>query len=118
MDNSNIQPVTKTYMWVNTLNNEFPPDFISSRNKRYIIVEQCKATYNDKLIGDVVMHADFIERDHYLDYACCFVNEQPNKDTAKYSYMGYKKDFHLWFTDMRMNKVNVDCFMLRLLLIY
>ena len=112
------QPTTKTYYWTNQLDNEFPPDFMASKNKRFIVVEQCKALYSGKLIGDIVLHADFIERDHYLDYACCFVNEQPNRDTAKYEYKGYRKNFKLWFTDMKMNTINVDCFMLRLLLIY
>ena len=109
---------TKTYYWTDKIDNEFPPDFIASKNKRYIIVEQVKALYNNKLIGDVLLHADFIERDHYLDYACCFVNEQPNKDTAKYEYKGYRKNFKLWFSDMKGNKVDVDAFILRLLLIY
>ena len=110
--------MTKTYFWTNTLENEFPPDFMASQNTRYIVVEQCKALYSGKLIGDIVLHADFIERDHYLDYACCFVNEQPNRDTAKYEYKGYRKNFKLWFTDMKQNAIDVDCFMLRLLLIY
>ena len=113
-----MNAVTKTYYWTDKIDNEFPPDFITSKNKRYIIVEQVKALYNNKLIGDVLLHADFIERDHYLDYACCFVNEQPNKDTAKYEYKGYKKNFRLWFSDMKGNKVDVDAFILRLLLIY
>ena len=110
--------ITKTYYWTNTKENSFPPDFIASKNERYIVVEQCKALYNQKLIGDIILHADFIERDHYMDYACCFVNEQPNRDTAKYEYLGYKSKFNLWFTDMAGNKIDVDCFMLRLLLIY
>lgn len=110
--------ITKTYYWTDKVDNEFPPDFVASKNKRYIIVEQVKALYNNKLIGDVLLHADFIERDHYLDYACCFVNEQPNKDTAKYEYKGYRKGFTLWFSDMKGNKVDVDAFILRLLLIY
>ena len=116
---------TKTYLWTNTYNTPFPPEFVSSKNKRYIIIEQCKAIYNDTLIGDVIMHADFIERDHFCDYSACFVNEEPNKDTAKYDkdtakyeYVGYKNNFNIWFTDMDLNKVDVDKFMLRLLLIY
>ena len=109
---------TKTYLWTNTLQTDFPSEFVGSKNKRYIIIEQCKAIYNNTLIGDVIMHADFIERDHYCDYSACFVNEQPNKDTAKYEYNGYKKQFNIWFTDMALNEVSVDKFMLRLLLIY
>ena len=110
--------MTKTYLWTNTYQTAFPPEFVGSKNHRYIIVEQCKALYSDKLIGDIVMHADFIERDHFLDYACCFVNEQPNKDTAKYEYVGNKKQFNIWFTDMKMNPIKVDSFALRLLLVY
>ena len=112
------KPIVKTYYWTNELDNEFPPEFMSSTNKRYIVVEQVKALFNDTLIGDVLMHASFIERDAYLDHACCFVNELPNKDTAKYEYTGYRKDFKLWFTDMKMNAVSVDCFVVRMLLIY
>ena len=103
---------TKTYLWTNTIQTDFPPEFVGSRNQRYIVIEQCKAIYNDTLI------ADFIERDHYFDYAACFVNEQPNRDTAKYEYNGYRKQFNVWFTDMDLNEVSVDKFMLRLLLIY
>jgi hypothetical protein len=112
--------ISKTYFWTNELNNQFPPEFIASKNQKYIVVEQCKATYKDTLIGDVIMHADFIQRDHYMDYACCFVNEQPNRDTAKYEYknVGNKNTFKIWFTDLYGNDISVDAFALRLLLIY
>ena len=113
-----VNNVTKTYYWTNTQHNEFTPEFVASKNKKYIIVEQCKATYNDVLIGDVIMHADFIQRDHYLDYSCCFVNEEPNRNTAKYEFTGFKKDFNIWFTDMKQNRVDINEFTLRLLLIY
>ena len=113
-----MNAVTKTYYWTDKIDNEFPPDFIASKNKRYIIVEQVKALYNNKLIGDVLLHADFIERDHYLDYACCFVNEQPNKDTAKYEYNSNIARFELWFTDLHGEPVDMDAFVFRSLLIY
>ena len=110
--------MTKTYYWTNETSNKFPPEFLASKNKRFIIVEQCKAVYENKLIGDVILHADFIKRDHYLDYACCFVNEIPNKDTAKYEYLSNDTTFNVWFTDLKGEKINIDSFVLRLLLIY
>jgi hypothetical protein len=112
--------ISKTYFWTNQLNNTFPPEFIASMKQKYIVVEQCKATYKDTLVGDVIMHADFIQRDHYMDYACCFVNEQPNRDTAKYEFKnaGNKNSFNIWFTDLYGNNIEVDAFALRLLLIY
>ena len=110
----------KTYFWVNQYENTFPPEFIASKNPKFIVVEECKAKYKDALVGDVILHADFILRDHYLDYACCFINEEANRDTAKYEYNSYKPTFKLWFTDLLGNNVNenIDAFVLRMLLIY
>ena len=113
-----MNKVSKTYYWTNEKVNKFPPEFLASKNQRFIIVEQCKAVYADKLVGDVLMHADFIKRDHYMDYACCFINEIPNKDTAKYEYNSTDTTFRLWFTDLKNNEIEVDSFVLRLLLIY
>ena len=73
----------------------------------------------DALVGDVLLHADFIHRDHYLDYACCFVNEEANKDTAKYELDSQlHKTFKLWFTDLHNDIVEMDAFVFRSLLIY
>lgn len=110
--------ITKTYFWTNEVNNKFPPEFIASRNKKEIVVEQCKATYKGTPVLNVIMHADFIMRDGYMDRACCFVNEEANRKTAKYEYLSYKQDFKLWFTDFKLNPVEVDEFALRLLLVY
>lgn len=114
----NNNAITKTYYWTNKLNNEFPPEFIGSKNKKFIVVEQCKAVVKDVLVGDVIMHADFIQRDHYMDYSCCFVNEEANRNTAKYEFTGYNKNFRIWFTDLALNPVDVETFMVRLLLIF
>ena len=124
---------TKTYFWVSKessrehANGEtdskkftfsFPPEFIASKNNKWIIIEECKAIFKNNLVGDVLLHADFIHRDHYLDYACCFVNEEANKDTAKYEYNSYVPTFTLWFTDLHGNIVDMDGFVFRSLLIY
>ena len=46
---------TKTYFWTNTLFNRFPPEFVSSKNRKWIVVQGCKATFKDKLVGDVTL---------------------------------------------------------------
>ena len=97
---------------------EFPPEFIASRNPKWIVIEECKAILKNQLVGDVLLHASFIHRDHYLDHACCFVNEEANKDTAKYEYNSTKSDFELWFTDLHGEIVEMDGFVFRSLLIY
>ena len=97
---------------------EFPPEFIASRNPKWIVIEECKATFKNQLVGNVILHASFIHRDHYLDHACCFVNEEANKDTAKYEYNSNIARFELWFTDLHGEYVDMDGFVFRSLLIY
>ena len=125
---------TKTYYWASKETSlehqvnlpdrgiytfEFPPELIASRNPKWIVIEECKATMKDALVGDVLLHADFIHRDHYLDYACCFVNEEANKDTAKYELDSQiRQSFKLWFTDLHGEIVDMDAFVFRALLIY
>ena len=108
----------KTYLWTCDYNTPFPPEFLTSKNQKFVVVEQCKATYKNHLAGDVIMHASFIQRDPYMDHACCFVNEEPNRDTAKYEIYSFQPGFRVWFTDIAGNQVLVDNFALRLLLIY
>ena len=129
----NVHTTTKTYFWLSKetsreyLNGDvnarkftftFPPEFVASSNPRWIIIEECKATFKNQLVGNVVLHADFIHRDHYLNYACCFVNEEANKDTAKYEYNSTIPTFTLWFTDLHGELVDMDGFVFRSLLIY
>ena len=124
---------TKTYFWVSKETSReylsgaadtrkftftFPPEFVASRNPKWIVIEECKAIFKNQLVGDVLLHADFIHRDHYLNYACCFVNEEANKDTAKYEYNSNVARFELWFTDLHGNHVDMDGFVFRSLLIY
>ena len=124
---------TKTYYWVSKetsreyklnarnalrFSYKLPPEFIASRNPKWIVIEECKATFKKQLVGDVLLHASFIHRDYFLDHACCFVNEEANKDTAKYEYNSTTPDFQLWFTDLHGNLVEMDGFVFRALLIY
>ena len=128
-----MNPQSKTYFWVSketskeaitgktdamAFTYEFPPEFIASRNPKWIVIEECKATFKNQLVGNVLLHASFIHRDHYLDHACCFVNEEANKDTAKYEYNSNIARFELWFTDLHGEPVDMDGFVFRSLLIY
>lgn len=121
--------VQKRYFWVTMDSAEktstgyrirFPSAFCSSMNPRQIIVMECMATYKHTLVGDIVMHADFIIDDYWFDHAVCFINKEPNRKTAKYDYNSYKQEFNFWFTDLKGVSVNndIDAFGMRLLLIY
>ena len=116
----------KTYFWISketctpvssspgVWSCTLPPEFIACRKPKWIVIEECKATFKSALVGDVIMHADFIQRDHYLDYACCFVNED-RRDLAKYEIApGFcPPTFKIWFTDLHGEIVDVDAFVVR-----
>ena len=109
----------KTYFHTNTLTSRFPIDFLQSKNDKYIEIKWCRALYNSKLVGDVMVHASFVQRDGYLDNFICFTNTgDSQKYISKYQYIGTKPEFTVWFTDMKGNKIDVDAFVLSLLLIY
>ena len=112
-----IPRVTKTYFYTSEKHNKFPCEFIQSKNPKIIKVISCKLIYNKYLVGDVKVHASFIERDHYDDYFCVFAN-QNNNYVKKYEYTSLKQDFDIWFTDLDSNKIEPDSFLLKLLLIY
>ena len=117
--NDNDAGSYKTYFHVNETESKFPIDFAQSKNDKYIQVKWCKAIYEGELVGDIMVHASFIQRDGYLDNFVCFTNTgESQKYIAKYQYVGTNQNFKIWFTDMAGNKVDVDRFVLSLLLIY
>ena len=66
-----------------------------------------------------MLHASFVQRDGYLDKFICFTNSgDSQKYISKYQYVGSQREFSIWFTDMAGNDINVDSFVLSMLLIY
>jgi hypothetical protein len=102
---------TKTYLVTNTLETKFPIDFICSRNRKWIVLQNCRCVYknlynNDYLTADVRVHCDFIERNHYLDSFACFTNTQLTK-YKKWEIASPRQTFKVWFTDMDGNPIKV-----------
>ena len=109
----------KIYLHTSDLNTKFPHVFVASKNPRTIQVKWCRALYNGKLVGDIMVHADFVQRDYYLDHFICFTNTgDSQKYIAKYDYLGTTPDFNVWFTDIAGNSIDVDGFVLSLLLTF
>ena len=110
----------KIYLHTSDLNTKFPHVFVASRNPRTIQVKWRRALYNGKLVGDIMVHADFVQRDYYLDHFICFTNTDGDsqKYIAKYNYVGTTPDFNVWFTDIAGNTIDVDCFVLSLFLTF
>lgn len=110
----------KTYFATQEFENDFPSDFINARGKKYIEVKLCYATVKNYMVGDLCLHADFIIRDPYCDHFVNMVNVINTSGHAdKYAYPEVaKKNFKIWFTDLKGNEVIPDAFILKLLLTY
>ena len=66
-----------------------------------------------------MVHADFVQRDYYLDHFICFTNTgDSQKYIAKYKFTGTTPEFSVLFTDIAGNSIDVDCFVLSLLLTF
>lgn len=115
--NTTRSPKTKTYFITNALDSVFPSEFVYSTNPKFIHVQHCRAIFKDYLVGDIELHASFVQRNAYADSFICFTNTQLTK-YKKYEYMSTKPTFKLWFTDMNNKPVNVSNFKLEMMLEY
>jgi hypothetical protein len=116
---STNERITKTYMVINELKTRFPIDFLSSHNRRFVIVQNCRCLYKGLMVGDIELHADFIERDRYLNSFCCFTNTILTK-YKKWEVVNPRQFLNLWFTDMKGADItaSVDSFVLELMLVF
>ncbi len=109
---------TKTYYITRDYDNELPPQFCNSLNKKYISFQYCRATCDNYLDGETEVHCSFIQRDNYCDSLVWYANLSPPDDIRKYEYIGTKRNFKIWFTDAVGNIITPDNFTLFLKLEY
>ncbi len=105
--------------YFHTQDKEFtlPNDFMTSPNKRYIVVQHCAAIVEDVLVGDLMVHCNFIEYDDYCDSFIMLANKIQTK-YRKYEFTSYKNKYKIWFTDLKGNIIEPEAFVLSCLLIY
>ncbi len=107
----------KTYFYTDSLTTKLPDEFIYSRNPKSIQVIHCRCIFNEYLVGDMELHASFIQRNAYFDSFVCYTNTVLTK-YKKYEYSGSQPNFTVWFTNMDGTKVTPTNFKLELLLTY
>ena len=108
----------KTYYITDTYDNKLPIEFVYSKNPKYIVFQYCRATCNGYLDGETEVHASFIQRDKYCDSLVWYANVVPPDDNRKYEFIGTKRDFRIWFTDVDGKEITPDNFKVFLKLIY
>ena len=115
--------IVKTYFVTNTLETNWPPEFINATGRKWIVVRYCCATIGEDGYQpyDLCLHADFIARDNYLDSFVDIVNVIDNgSKPSKFEISeNAKKSFRVWFTTIDGTPINLPIdFVLKLLLIY
>lgn len=116
----------KTYFIMkNKYTMTLPPEFINSKNQRFIEVRQCKALVQNAdnqiggLVGDLELHSDLIKRDYYADHFILYCNEPPpGEKPMKYAWESTDKEVTIWFTDMAGTVVEPKYFTVIMLLTF
>ncbi|KAK8864096.1 hypothetical protein M9Y10_004705 [Tritrichomonas musculus] len=113
-----VQPITKRYF--HTQNTEFrlPLEFVSSKNKKYIVVQYVGAIVKDFIVGDLMVHSDLVQIDNYCDSFIMLANKRQTKYRKYEFFSTSKRDYKIWFTDLYGNKIEPSAFVLSCLLIY
>ena len=112
------QPITKRYFHTQSKEFTLPLEFVSSRNKKYIVVQYVGATFKDTIVGDLMVHSDIVQLDAYCDSFIMLANRRQTKYRKYEFFSSNKRDFKIWFTDLYGNLIEPDAFVLSCLLIY
>ena len=112
--------LVKTYFATDQFETELPPEFVNAIGRKFIEVRLCWGTVDNYLVGDLMLHADWIKRDYYLDHFVNIVNViNGGGHPDKYEVSDFPiKKIKIWFTDLKGNVVVPDAFVLKLLLMY
>ena len=114
-----ITKVSITKRYYHTQDREFtlPIEFVSSKNKRYIVVQYVGAVFKDTIVGDLMVHSDIVQQDGYCDCFIMLANRRQTK-YRKYEFLGHQRNYKIWFTDLYGKEVVPDAFVMSCLLIY
>ena len=108
----------KRYYTTRSEHNLYPPEFVSSRRKKYVhvlsanlvVVDDDGNEHLDAIVYELPkkmeLHASFVQTDDYLDHYVCICNEKLPK-RKKFEQANSVKSFDLWITDFRGQKINL-----------
>lgn len=117
------EPTVKRYFITDQLVSTLPSVFINSRNKKQIVVINCRFFFIDKeTIGEppndrevesiltpqfITLHADFIHDERYMDSMVIFCNE-PVIKRKKYEQLSSQRKITLWFKTLDGQTLNIE----------
>lgn len=109
--------VTKRYFHTQDKEFKLPLEFVSSKNKKFIVVQYIAAVVKDFIVGDLMVHSSIVQQDCYCDSFIMMANKRQTK-YRKYQYLGQERNHKIWFTDLYGNVIEPEAFILSCLLIY
>jgi hypothetical protein len=94
---------------------DLPDDFASASGPRFIHVRHARALHYQGLRADIKLHGTVVSSAPYDNSYTCFCNEVLVKP-KKYTYNTNRKTLEFWFADMFGAHVNVEAFVIELML--
>jgi hypothetical protein len=94
---------------------DLPDDFASASGPRFIHVRHARALHYQGLPADIKLHGSVISSAPYDNSYICFCNEVLVKPKT-YAYNTNRKTLEFWFADMFGAYVNVEAFVIELML--
>ena len=107
----------KQYFSTNTLNNNYPSEFIESQAPKRIEVLRVSLIYEDpeestdttkvyEEIDHAQLHASFVQENDCMDHYVCEVNT--DNIVKEYCLHNNERSFRLWFTDYASRPITID----------
>ena len=111
--------MVKRYFTVNTKEFSLPEEFIFSRNKKYIHFIHCRLEYNNQLVGNASVHADWITEMPCLNQFVSWCNVDITK-RFKWEVLHNPKTCNVWFMENASTDLTIPdgSFVLQLMLEY
>jgi hypothetical protein len=98
-----------------TLFFDLPFVFLTGSGPKYIHIRHVKALHFGNMAGDIKLHSSIVSLAPYDDSFACFCNETLVKP-KKFHYSSNVKTLSFWFCDMYGRPVDIDAFVIELLL--
>jgi hypothetical protein len=94
---------------------DLPHSFLSGSNPKLIHIRHVMALYNGNIPNDIKCHSSLVSIAPYDDSFTSFANQTLVKP-KKFAYGSNVKTISFWFSDCYGNEVDIDAFVIELML--
>ena len=108
----------RIYQTVNTLQNDFPSEFIEAKGEKSVTVlsvslvyESSDSSAEDKYyhhLNFFHLHASFVHQHDFLNHYVCEINSNKKIEPKVFILGRNERAFKVWFTDYAFNDVAIN----------